>query len=245
VLRAYNITMRHEHPYQGQNPWAPARAGVTAPDTRDQFITRTYNHVFLAIALFAAIEIALFMTGLAPVIASVLFKIPLVAFGGFVLVSWLATSVAYRAESKAAQYAALFGFVAAEALFFLPLLMFANAKAPGAIQSAGVVTLVGFAGLTGLAHWTKKDFTFLGSILRWISFGVLGLIVASLIFGFTLGTLFSVGMVVFAGAAILYETSRIQREFPEHMHVAAALSLFSSVAMMFWYVLRIFVGARR
>jgi hypothetical protein len=52
-------------------------------------------------------------------------------------------------------------------------------------------------------------------------------------------------MVVFAGAAILYETSRIQREFPEHMHVAAALSLFSSVAMMFWYVLRIFVGARR
>jgi FtsH-binding integral membrane protein len=65
------------------------------------------------------------------------------------------------------------------------------------------------------------------------------------VFGFTLGTLFSVAMVALSGAAILFETSRVQREFPEDRYVAAALSLFASVAMMFWYILRIFIGSRR
>jgi len=33
--------------------------------------------------------------------------------------------------------------------------------------------------------------------------------------------------------------------FPEDRYVAAALQLFSSVALMFWYVLRLFIGGRR
>lgn len=70
-------------------------------------------------------------------------------------------------------------------------------------------------------------------------------IVASLIFGFTLGTLFSVAMVVLAGTSILYDTSNIIRHYPEDRYVGAALQLFASVAMMFWYILRIFLNARR
>lgn len=52
-------------------------------------------------------------------------------------------------------------------------------------------------------------------------------------------------MVGFAGAAILYDTSNILREYPEDRYISAALQLFASVALMFWYVLRLFMGERR
>jgi len=62
------------------------------------------------------------------------------------------------------------------------------------------------------------------------------------IFGFQLGMFFSVAMVVLAGAAILYDTSNVLLRYPEDQHVAASLQLFASVALMFWYVLRIFMS---
>jgi FtsH-binding integral membrane protein len=67
-------------------------------------------------------------------------------------------------------------------------------------------------------------------------------IVGGVLFGFNIGTWFSVAMVGFAGAAILYDTSNILRSFPEDRHVGAALQLFASVALMFWYVLSIFMS---
>lgn len=233
-----------------QDPYARGAAsygaGAYVADTRDKFLVRTYNHLFAAILLFAGIEIALFKTGLALPIAQAMSSLPwLLILGGFVVVSWGASHFAHRAESKAAQYGALGAFVVAEALIFVPLLYIANAVAPGAIQSAGLVTILGFAALTGIVFWTKKDFSFLRGVLMWGGIAALLLIVAGAIFGFALGTFFSVAMVGLAGAAILYDTSRILRDFPEDRHVAAALELFSSVAMMFWYVLRIFIGSRR
>ena len=67
---------------------------------------------------------------------------------------------------------------------------------------------------------------------------------AGAVFGFQLGTFFSVGMVGLAGAAILYDTSNVIHHFPTDRHVGAALQLFASVALMFWYVLRIFMASR-
>jgi FtsH-binding integral membrane protein len=76
------------------------------------------------------------------------------------------------------------------------------------------------------------------------SFAALGLIVASLLFGFTLGNLFSFAMVAFAGTAILYNTSSVLHRFNTNQHVAAALTLFASIALLFWYILRIFTSRR-
>ncbi|MEZ4222640.1 MAG: Bax inhibitor-1 family protein [Polyangiaceae bacterium] len=214
-------------------------------ERRARFIVRTYNHLFLAILAFAAIEIALFKSGLAPIIAQAMVGTSwMLVLGGFMVVSWLASRVAHTSTSKPAQYAALGGFVVAEAIIFVPLLFIAQHYAPGAIQSAGIVTMVGFAGLTAIAFTTRKDFSFLGSFLRWGGLCALLLIGASILFGFKLGTFFSVGMVAFAGAAILYDTSNVLRHFPEDRYVGAALELFASVALMFWYVLRLFVAAR-
>lgn len=207
-------------------------------DARAAFILRTYLHLAAAIAGFTAFEVVLFKTGVARSIAQAMMGVSwLWVLGGFMIVGWLASRTAHRTTSKPAQYGALAAFVCAEALIFVPLLYVANASAPGAIESAAVVTLMGFAGLTGVAFWTRKDFSFLGSLLRWGFVAALVLIVAGVLFGFQLGTFFSVAMVVFAGVAILYDTSNVIHHYPEDRYVAAALELFASVALMFWYVL--------
>ena len=77
-------------------------------DTRARFIVRTYNHLFGALALFTAIEIGLFKSGLADSIAVALLSTGygwLVVMGGFMLVGWLASRTAFSSNSVAAQYA--------------------------------------------------------------------------------------------------------------------------------------------
>ncbi|HSC89348.1 MAG TPA: Bax inhibitor-1 family protein [Polyangiaceae bacterium] len=214
-------------------------------ERRARFIAKTYNTLFISICAFAAIEVALFKSGLAESMAQVMLGGSwLIVMGAFLVVGWLASHVASRSESTAAQIAALSGYVLAEAIIFVPLLYIADAVAPGAIQSAALVTILGFAGLTAIVWQTKKDFSFLGGLLRWAGIMSLVLIGASLLFGFQLGTFFSVGMIAFAGAAILYDTSNVLRHYPEDRHISAALALLSSVALMFWYVLRLFIASR-
>lgn len=218
---------------------------ATSADRRAAFLTRTYSHLLGAILAFTGIEVILFKTGAAETIARAVFGVNwLLVLGGFMLTSWLASRTAYRTQSLGMQYVAMSAFVAVWSVIFVPLLYVANASAPGAIQSAALVTVMGFVGLTWVAFSTRKDFTFLGSILRWGGFVALLLIVGSVTFGFELGTFFSVGMVAFAGAAVLYDTSNVLRHFPEDRHVGAAMALFASIALMFWYILRIFIGRR-
>jgi len=225
--------------------YAPTGVAALGVDARAAFIVRTYNHLFGAILLFAGLEVFYFWSGMAETMAQAMLGVNwLFVLGGFVLVSWMASRAAATATTPGAQYAALGGFVFAESIIFVPLLFIANHYAPGTIESAALVTLIGFAGLTGVAFWTRKDFSFLGAALRWAGVLALVAIVAGVIFGFQLGTWFSVGMIGLAGGSILYDTSNIIRRYPEDRHVAAALQLFASVALMFWYVLRLFMGRR-
>jgi len=214
-------------------------------EARAAFITRTYLHLLGAILGFTMFEIYLFSSGLAETIARAMLGTSwLLVMGGFMVVGWLASRTAHKAESLGAQYAALAAFVVAEAIVFTPLLYIAANRFPGVIESAAFVTLLGFSALTAVVYYTRKDFSFLGSVLRWGGIVALVLIVAGVIFGFQLGTFFTVAMIAFAGAAILYDTSNVLHHFPEDRHVAAALELFASVALLFWYVLRFFMSSR-
>ena len=226
--------------------YAGSFTGYGSVERRAQFISRTYNHLFGAIVAFALIEVALFQSGLArPIAGAMLGGSWLLVLGAFMVVSWLATHVAHSSASRPAQYAALAGYVFAQAIIFVPLLFVANHVAPGVISSAALVTFTGFAGLTGVAFYTRKDFSFLRGLLLWGGVSALVLILAGALFGFQLGTFFSVAMVAFAGAAILYDTSNVLHHYPEDRYVGAALQLFASVALLFWYVLRLFMSARR
>jgi FtsH-binding integral membrane protein len=212
---------------------------------RGAFVSRTYAHLFGAVSAFILIELFFFKTGLAPMIAHALLGVSwLLVLGGFVVVSWLASRTAHLATSKASQYIALGCFVIAESLIFVPLLYIADKVAPGAITSAATVTFLAFAALTAVVFLTGKDFSFLRTLLIWGGIMAAALIVAGVVFGFQLGTYFSVAMVAFAGAAILYDTSNILHHYPEDRYVAAALELFASVALLLWYVLRLFMSRR-
>jgi len=212
-------------------------------ESRASFIWRVYSHVALAILGFAAIESYLFSSGIAYTLANYMLGVSwLLVLGAFMIVGWLATHVAHTVTSKPLQYLALAGFVMAEAIIFVPLLTVAIALEPGIVESAVGVTLLGTAGLTAVAFVTRKDFSFLRGLLLWGGVLALIAIAASVLFGFEMGTWFSVATIGFAGAAVLYDTSNILHHYPEDRYVGAALQLFASIALMFWYVLRLFMS---
>ena len=214
--------------------------------SRGRFIARTYNHLFAAICTFTLIEIGIFQSGLAePIAKAMLGHSWLWVLGGFMVLSWFARSVVYKTESKASQYAALAVYVIGQALIFVPLLFIADKYAPGAIASAALITFIAFTVLTLVVFITRKDFSFLRGILMWGGIIALVTIIGGVIFGFQLGTFFSVAMVGLAGAAILYDTSNVLHHYPEDRYVAASLELFASVALMLWYVLRLLMSSRR
>ncbi len=71
----------------------------------------------------------------------------------------------------------------------------------------------------------------------------MGLIVCSFfIQGMPMGIWFSGAMVVLAAGYILYDTSNILHKYRTDQHVAASLALFASVAILFWYILRIMIS---
>ncbi len=209
-------------------------------DSRAAFITRTYTHVVGAILGFVLVELALFESGLAGAVARWMFGFNwILILGAFMLTGWLATRTARTSTSLGMQYFALAAYVVAEAFIFVPLLYLADMKAPGTIDSAVLVTVLGAGGLMFVAHRTRKDFSFLRAVLMWGGILALVAIIGGAVFGFAMGTWFSVIMIGFAGAAVLYDTSNIIHHYPEDRYVAAAMELFASIALMFWYVLRL------
>ena len=209
---------------------------------RSTFIWKCYAHVVGAILAFAAIEVYFFQSGIAAAIAAPMLNNWFMVLGAFILASWGATHVAHRIESRNAQYAAFAVFVMMEALIFAPMLYMAYMKEPGIIDSAAGVTILGCVGLVATAMITGKDFSFLRSMLVWGGMLALVAIVGSMLFGFDLGTWFSVAMIGFAGAAVLYDTSNIMHHYPQDKYVAASMALFASIALMFWYILRLFMS---
>ena len=211
-------------------------------EDRSDFIWKCYAHVVGAILAFAAIEVYFFQSGIAERIAGPMLNNWWMVLGVFILAGWGATHVAHRVQSINAQYAAFAAFIVLEALIFAPMLFIASIRAPGIIDSAAGVTVLGCVGLIATVMVTRKDFSFLRGMLVWLFFLALAAIVGSLLFGFELGTWFSVAMIGFAGAAVLYDTSNILHHYPQDKYVAASMQLFASIAMMFWYILRLFMS---
>lgn len=216
-------------------------------DARVSFIRKTYAHLVGAIFAFIGVEFALFQVG----VAEKLFGIMsmggqmgwLVVLGLFMLVGWVANKWAMSDVSTGVQYAGLGLYVVAQSVLFIPMMYIAvNFSDPSVIPMAAITTLIVFAGLTVAVFVTKKDFSFLRTGLFVAGFLAMGAIVVASIFGFTLGLLFSVLMVGLAAGYILYYTSNVLHHYRPDQHVAAALALFSAVALLFWYILRIFMA---
>jgi len=211
-----------------------------------QFIKKTYSHLFGAILAFVVLETILFQSGIAYAIARSILSVSwLWVLAVYMIVSWLASHFALSQKSISKQYLGLITFIAAEAIIFTPLLYIAQRKSGIEILGyAGAITLLAFSGLTWLVLDTKKDFSFLEMTLKWGGICALVIIIAGVLFSFELGLFFAIAMVAFSGLAILYDTSKILHHFDEDQYVAAALHLFSSVGLMFWYVIQILMSKK-
>jgi hypothetical protein len=236
-----------ENPYA--SPMGPF-AALAEADERSNFITRTYVHLAGAVALFVALEAILLSTPFVVDLVELMIGGRsslswLVVLGLFMLVSYIAQNWAQSATSIGMQYAGLALYVVAEAIIFTPLLYMAKMVDPQIILSAGLTTFGLFAVLTAVVFITRKDFSFLRGILMFGGFAALGFIVVAILTGFNLGPIFTYALIALACGYILYDTSNVLHHYRIGQHVAAALALFASVALLFWYILQLFLSNRR
>lgn len=238
----------------GYPQFGGASVAAAPASERAAFITKTYLHLFGAILAFAALEVFWFSTSVPEMMFSWLASgrfMGLLFMGAFVGVSMLANSWAQSSTSKGMQYAGLGLYTVAESLLFLPLIAYAIVRSVGPEGDASIlpraigITLTLFGGLTGVVFITRKDFSFMRSVLMFGGFAALGLIVASVLFNFTLGIAFTYAMIAMACGYILYDTSNVMQRYRPGQHVAASLALFASVMLLFWYVLRLLLDRRR
>jgi FtsH-binding integral membrane protein len=210
------------------------------------FYRKTYSHVAMAILAFIFVEgllIKIVPTDWILSMISTKFTW-LFILGLFWLGSTISQKLIYN-SSREQQYLGLGLYVILEAIIFLPMIVIAMLYSGGdMIMQAAVITLFMFSGLTAVVFLTKVDFSFLRTALVIGGFISLGLIVAGAIFGFNLGLWFSVGMVVLASGSILYQTNQIKNNYSTEQYVGAALQLFSSIMLLFWYILRILMSRR-
>lgn len=212
---------------------------------RSTFMVRVYQHLMAAIVAFVAIEALLINLG----VASAMYDwfegngyMWLALLGGFMVGSWIATNAAHDILDPSRQYAGLFGLAGLYALLFAPFLHYVfDVRTDGGatVGAAAVITAFGFAGLTAVGLTTRNDLSFLRPLVLWGMVSALVLILAAVLFGFELGVWFSVAMITLAGASILYQTQTILRRYPSEAYVGAAVQLFGSVMLLFWYVLRL------
>ena len=209
---------------------------------RAEFYKKTYLHVGLAILAFAGLEyLLLFNIPEDYIIMMVSNRLSWLFILGLF---WLGSILANKwtlSQSKNVQYLGLLFYIVLEAVIFLPLIYMVIIYTNGleVLKQAAIMTGVLFAGLTVIAFFSKRDFSFLRNVIVIGGFLSLGLIVVAAIFGFNLGLWFSLGMVIIASASILYETQKLKDVYTPNQYVGASLQLFASIMLLFWYILRI------
>ena len=207
------------------------------------FLRQTYMSLLGAVAAFVAVEVVFFQTGFALAVAPIMASNWLIVIGGFMLLGWLTNYFTRTQSSPTMQYVEMGVTILLQALIFIPLLVYAVLFSDASVLSSAVtVTLIIFGGMTAVVAYSGKDFSFLGPFLAVLGIAALLAIVGSVIFSVSLGFYFSLTMVVFAAAVVLYQTSKIIHNYGPGQHIAAATGLFSSVAMLFYYVLMTFVS---
>ena len=210
-----------------------------------EFYRKTYAHVAGAFLVFLVLEYLFLST---PAIVKIGLSMAsgmtwLIVLGLFMLVTTRAEKMVASTPDVRKQYAGFLLYIAAEAFIFVPIMYIAMLQlGPNVLAQALLVTIGLFAGLTAVVFTTKKDFSFMRSIITIGGVIAIGLIIAGSIFGFNLGLWFSGAMVLLAAGSILYQTSNMVHRYTKDQHVLASLGLFASFMLLLWYIIRIFLS---
>lgn len=138
--------------------------------------------------------------------------------------------------------AALVAFGGITGMAVAPLVGIVAAKSPMLVTQAFLTTAIAFVSLTAYTFISRRDFSFLKGFV-WT--GLVAMIVLGLsnyfIFESPVVTLSlsGIGVLLFS-AFILYDTSNILRDYPNDEYIAAALTLYLDVFMLFENLLSLF-----
>lgn len=238
---------------QSARPIEGAVATLGVSD-RVSFLRKTYAHLGAALLAFAFVA-----GGMMRFMPETSLKFSAWALRGrwnwflvlalFMVVGYVAERLARSDTSRGVQYVGLGLAAIAEGVILQPLLWvmmlrFGVNDFYSILSQSILITMVIFVGLTLTVFLTKKDFSFMRGVLVVATFGALGVIIAAMLFGFTLGIIFVGFMILLMSGYILYQTSLVMRDFPPTHHVAAALMLFSTIATLLWYVLQLVASLR-
>ena len=236
--------MENQIPNQSQGK---IMIGSLSEVERVAFYKKTYSHVAGGVLVFILFEYLLLQSD--TVVEFALSMTQgwrwLIMLGGFMFITNYAEGMALKTPDKNKQYLAYGIYILAEAFIFVPLIYMAAfymESGTEILNQAAIVTLALFSGLSAIVFVTKKDFSFLKAGLTVGFFIAIGLIIAGSIFGFNLGLWFSVGMCLLAAGSILYQTSNLVNKYGVEDYIPAALGLFASLMLLFWYILRIFMS---
>jgi FtsH-binding integral membrane protein len=240
------------NPYESPNPYAYGNpAAYAAENERTTFLRKTYLHLLGAVLAFVGIEVVLFKSGLGESLIQTMFTGRwswVIVMGAFLVVSYLANKWAYSETSRGMQYAGLSLYVVFETVIFLPILWIVqNRYANGneILATAAIITTVLFGGLTATIMLTKADMNWMGKYLMFGGIALFGIaIVGAFMGGSGLGIWFPILGAVLMCGYILYETSAMMHHMRTDQYVAASLALFSSLATLFYYILRIVMATQ-
>lgn len=240
--------MSYENNYDDNYVPTDLMAANASAVERSSFITKTYLHLAGAIGVFAALEaVWLNIPGIENLVRGMLVN-RFAWFGvlaAFMFVAWIADSWSRNTVSRSTQYFGLGLYIFAESIIFIPLLYLAQTFYPGAIFMATWTTGALLLLLTAVVFITRMDFSFLRPLLIFGSLAALGFIVVGICFNFAFGPIFTYLMIALACCYILYDTSNIMLNYRTDQYVAASLALFASVALLFWYILQLYLSSNR
>ena len=233
------FAQEHARPIEG----AVATLGVS---DRVAFLKKSYGLLGGALITWAAASAAIFRY--APEVSFKWSRWALSGYNWFAVIGLLIVSgmvaqwLARSNTSRTIQFLGLAVEVGAWTFLLQPMLwvLFIKFKPAGAqalLAQGTIATLAIFVGLTATVFITKKDFSFLRGVVTVGMFAALGIIMASILFGFTLGLVFTGALIMLLALKILYDTSLMMNYFPPTHYVSAALMLFSTVATLFWNIM--------
>ena len=89
-----------------------------------------------------------------------------------------------------------------------------------------------------------QDFQFLRGVLMFGGLALLGIGIAGMLFGFSLGLWYSAAIVVLMAGYVLYDTSAVLHRYPTTMAMSAAIVLFTDVVLLFKHILLLLARSR-
>jgi len=206
-------------------------ASVSSVDARIGFLGRTYGYLALCIA--TGSFGAYLSQGLAFPLEHP-FMMLFIMIGGIFLVQ------AVR-HQPVINMLALLGFGAITGMSIAPLVGIVAAQSGMLVTQAFMATAAAFVGLTAYTFASRKDFSFLKGFV-WT--GLIAVIVLAVSNIFIESSAMALGIsgisVILFSAFILYDTSSILRDYPDNEYIAAALTLYLDVFLLFQHLLILF-----